>query len=245
MECAYHPEKEAVSKCSKCGKPLCEECGKSLGSLCPDCAVSQIKANSGEPVRRVLMNWRGWIYSFFSQPSSLRKSLGEASFAGVAMNILVGLVNAGIISVLFVILLWKPEEGQKISVLMDSFLYTSLFLVFILVWLINSLISYSFAMLAGGAGNLKQHLYMLSLVIPFSPIAIGVIYLLLSFLFSLQVAVGVLGAILLGIYLTVIHANVMIEAHKFKLMQAAISWLIPCAISVVGVGLLIFITRRI
>jgi len=244
MECAYHPGKEAVSKCSKCGKPLCDECGKSLGSLCSDCAVSQIKAGSVEPARHSLINWRGWIRSFAGQPMALRKNLEEASFAGIAMNLLVGLGIAGIISVLFVTLLGKPAEGQA-NGLMGSFAYTSLFLIFIFIWLINSLVSYSFAMLAGGVGSLKQHLYMLSLVIPFSPIAIGVIYAVLSFLFSLQIAVGILGAIFLGVYLTLIHANAMIETHKFKLMQAAISWVIPCAISIVGVGLLIFVTRRI
>ncbi|MCX6775775.1 MAG: B-box zinc finger protein [Candidatus Micrarchaeota archaeon] len=245
MECAYHPGKDAVSRCSECGKPLCEECGKALGTRCPDCAVSQIRASSGETARHSLMNWKGWIYSFIGYSASLRRSLEEASFAGVAMNILVGLINACIISVLFVILTAKPEEWQKVGTLMNSFIYTSLFLLFIGTWLINSLISYSFAMLAGGVGSLKQHIYILSLLIPFSPIFIVAVWELLSFLFSLQIGAGILATILLGMYLIRIHANAMMEAHKFKLMQAAISWSIPCALSMLGVGLLIFITRKI
>ncbi|MCX6776911.1 MAG: hypothetical protein NTY73_03010, partial [Candidatus Micrarchaeota archaeon] len=67
----------------------------------------------------------------------------------------------------------------------------------------------------------------------------------LSFLFSLEIGIGILATIILGVYLVRIHANAMMEAHKFKLMQATASWLIPCALSIMGVGLLIFITRKV
>ncbi|MCX6777236.1 MAG: B-box zinc finger protein, partial [Candidatus Micrarchaeota archaeon] len=223
MECAYHPGKDAVSRCSECGKPLCEEC-KAFGSRCSDCAVAQIRASSEETPRHSLMNWTGWFYSFIGHSASLRRSLEEASFAGITMNILVGVINACIVSVLFVILTAKPGEWQEVGTLMNSFIYTSLFLLFMGTWLINSFISYSFAMLSGGVGSLKQHIYMLSLVIPFSPIFIVAVWELLSFLFSLEIGIGILATIILGVYLVRIHANAMMEAHKFKLMQATASW---------------------
>jgi hypothetical protein len=42
MKCAYHPHKEAVSNCSMCRKPLCEECGEPKADaniLCSRCAA--------------------------------------------------------------------------------------------------------------------------------------------------------------------------------------------------------------
>ena len=42
MKCAYHPQEEAVSHCSMCRKPLCEECGEQRARanlLCSRCAA--------------------------------------------------------------------------------------------------------------------------------------------------------------------------------------------------------------
>jgi len=42
MKCAYHPQKEAVTKCSQCRKPLCNECaasGKDREVVCSHCAI--------------------------------------------------------------------------------------------------------------------------------------------------------------------------------------------------------------
>lgn len=58
MKCTYHPEKDAVAKCDRCQKPLCEECGdrKSndtvLCSRCAALAAAQDAAN-GEDDRQV------------------------------------------------------------------------------------------------------------------------------------------------------------------------------------------------
>ncbi|RLG20917.1 hypothetical protein DRN74_04215 [Candidatus Micrarchaeota archaeon] len=30
MKCYYHPDREAVTRCVKCGKPLCEKCVRKL-----------------------------------------------------------------------------------------------------------------------------------------------------------------------------------------------------------------------
>ena len=57
MKCAYHPQKEALSHCSMCRKPLCEECGEQKSGdsvLCSRCAAlsaAQDAAN-GEDERR-------------------------------------------------------------------------------------------------------------------------------------------------------------------------------------------------
>jgi len=42
MKCAYHPQKDAVTKCSQCQKPLCEECAASVidkEAVCSRCAI--------------------------------------------------------------------------------------------------------------------------------------------------------------------------------------------------------------
>jgi len=42
MKCAYHPRKNAVTKCSQCRKPLCDECatpGKEKEVVCSRCAI--------------------------------------------------------------------------------------------------------------------------------------------------------------------------------------------------------------
>lgn len=42
MKCTYHPNKDAVTKCSQCHKPLCGECaasGKDKDVVCSRCAI--------------------------------------------------------------------------------------------------------------------------------------------------------------------------------------------------------------
>ena len=42
MKCAYHPDRKAVTKCSQCLKPICDECvlsGKDNHALCSRCAI--------------------------------------------------------------------------------------------------------------------------------------------------------------------------------------------------------------
>ena len=42
MKCTYHPHKDAVTKCSQCQKPLCDECaasGKDKEVVCSRCAI--------------------------------------------------------------------------------------------------------------------------------------------------------------------------------------------------------------
>lgn len=42
MKCSYHPGKEAVTKCSQCQKPLCDECAASVIDkvvVCSRCAI--------------------------------------------------------------------------------------------------------------------------------------------------------------------------------------------------------------
>ena len=42
MKCTYHPHKDAVTKCSQCQKPLCDECvlsGKEKDAVCSRCAI--------------------------------------------------------------------------------------------------------------------------------------------------------------------------------------------------------------
>jgi len=42
MKCAYHSDKDAVTKCSQCLKPICDECvlsGRDKDALCSHCAI--------------------------------------------------------------------------------------------------------------------------------------------------------------------------------------------------------------
>jgi hypothetical protein len=42
MKCTYHPNKDAVTKCSQCQKPLCDECaasGNDQEVVCSRCAI--------------------------------------------------------------------------------------------------------------------------------------------------------------------------------------------------------------
>ena len=42
MKCTYHPHKDAVTECSQCRKPLCDECaafGKEKDVVCSRCAI--------------------------------------------------------------------------------------------------------------------------------------------------------------------------------------------------------------
>jgi hypothetical protein len=49
--CARHPEREAVSTCPRCGKPVCPACAIDLpsGRACPDCAARETAAGAGGP----------------------------------------------------------------------------------------------------------------------------------------------------------------------------------------------------
>ncbi|MEM3556042.1 MAG: hypothetical protein QXF56_04965 [Candidatus Micrarchaeia archaeon] len=216
MECAYHPEKEAVSECSVCGKPLCKECG----SICEECLARKELAESGKVK---LMNWEGWFGSFLTPTKTFRVNRMNSSFAGVCMNLLAGLVNAGVIASLLFI-----AVGARDAIVIFS--YTTPFLEFLGAWLFIALISYPFAMIAGGMGSLKQHLYILSLPVPFSPVILGCLWLLLNFLFSIHLSVGLFGAIIATAYLIRIQTSGVREAHKLGGMQAMIAGTVPIVV---------------
>jgi hypothetical protein len=242
MECAYHPEKEAVSVCSKCGRPLCDECSKSPDNLCIDCSILPSEADAEETAELRLMNWNGWISSFLRPRKAFEKSGRCASFAGTAMNLLAGLVNAGIVSLLLLII-GKAPAGAGAGLLEGFSSYTNLFMIFLFMWLATALISYSFAMLVGGMGSLKQHLYMASLVIPLSPFAILLLVGFLSFLYSINIAVLILGVVLITVYIMDIAIVAIQEAHRFGFLQSAVSGVIPVIITGAA-GLLMFVLKK-
>src|SRR5271157_3083221 len=155
MDCAYHPGEKAVAECSKCGRPLCKECSKSAGGICIDCSILPKKVEAD--IR--LLNWGGWIGAFTGPDKEFKNISGSASFAGVAMNLLAGLVAAGIFSFLLV-MLGVPPSGESAGSLAGVFMYTTQYIIFLFVWLITAMVSYSFAMLLGGMGSLEKHLYL-------------------------------------------------------------------------------------
>jgi len=63
MKCFYHPDRDAVSTCSACGRAVCKECQYITGShpICRNCRghkVSTHKANTvNNQVPRVEVNW--------------------------------------------------------------------------------------------------------------------------------------------------------------------------------------------
>jgi hypothetical protein len=197
-----------------------------------------------EGVKYKLLNWDGWLYSFLNPREAFRTSREGASLAGVSMNILVGLVNAGIIAVILVMAFGKQTDGQNANSLMGVFSYTNQFIIFLSVWLIDAAVSYSFAVLAGGMGSIKQHLYILSMPLPLSPLVYILLATAFSFLLSLHISLGLLAAILIAFYIINIQITAMKETHKFGTLQAVISGLIPVIISGGAVGLLIFILSR-
>ncbi|NYZ79506.1 hypothetical protein H0N99_05150 [Candidatus Micrarchaeota archaeon] len=239
MECAYHPGEKAVAQCSKCGRPLCEECSKYPDRICIDCSISPKKVETA--IR--LINWGGWIGAF-TEPDKEFKNSGElASFAGVVMNLLVGLVTAGILAFLLVIL-GKPPSEESAGSLTGVFVYTTQYIIFLLLWLITAMVSYSFAMLVGGMGSLKKHLYLLSLVIPLSPLVILILGGVLGFLYAIHLSVAFLGAIFVTVYIVNIFIKAVREAHRFGLLQASVSSTVSLITIAAAVGLLIFVFRR-
>lgn len=230
MECTYHPGREADHECEICGKPLCDKCGE----VCEEC-LAQMEG------RIKLMNWEGWVYSFLSPRRAFRLGRMNSSFAGVCMNLLVGLINAGIIAALLV-LAESMLTGQREGV-MQIFNYTVPFLAFLAIWFLTALLSYSFAMLGGGTGNIKQHFYVLSLPIPFSPLLLGLMWACLNFVFSLHLSLGLLATVIAAAYVIQIQMSALREAHGFGTLQAAIGSIMPiliCAIMLV----LIFVGLR-
>jgi hypothetical protein len=242
MECAYHPDAEAVAHCSKCGRPLCEECSKSPDNLCIDCSILPGKAEIEEIAGVRLVNWNGWINSYVTPNKAFKNSSEWTSSAGIAMNVLIGFINAGIIAFfLFIIGKTPPEAGGSI---IGAFSYTTQFMIFLCVWFLMTLVSYSFAMLVGGMGSLKQHFYLLSLPIPLSPLAILVITGVLSILLSVHLSAVILGAIFITLYAINIVISAIHEAHRFGFLQAAVSGIIPVVIIGAVAGLLILVFRR-
>jgi hypothetical protein len=57
LKCYYHPDREAVAVCSKCGKPLCKDCAiEYRGKIyCKDCME---KIKSEEKQKEELLNQR-------------------------------------------------------------------------------------------------------------------------------------------------------------------------------------------
>jgi len=55
MKCSYHPDKDAIARCSQCNKPLCDECaipegGKSF--ICSRCAALMAARDAVEGIDR-------------------------------------------------------------------------------------------------------------------------------------------------------------------------------------------------
>jgi len=55
MKCSYHPDKDAMARCSQCNKPLCDECaipegGKSF--ICSRCAALMAARDAVEGIDR-------------------------------------------------------------------------------------------------------------------------------------------------------------------------------------------------
>jgi hypothetical protein len=240
MDCAYHPGKEAVAQCSKCGKPLCDECSKSPDAMCIDCLIPTNVY--GEATSKIqLMNWEGWTKSFIASRKTFKESRKLTSSAGIAMNLLVGLVNAGIIAFLLAIVVKQP--GESADLVTGTFVYITQFMVFLFIWLVIALVSYSFAMLAGGTGRLDVHLYLLSLLVPISPFILLLLEMLFGFIISLDILVVMVSTILVAIYVVYIMINAMEEAHGFGFLQAAGSGVLSVVVTGGAVGLLIFVLR--
>jgi hypothetical protein len=68
MHCAYHPDRETVLRCNKCGKPICTECAvrTPVGYRCPDC-VRELQdkfytADSADIVKGVMAAFVGGLF---------------------------------------------------------------------------------------------------------------------------------------------------------------------------------------
>lgn len=127
---------------------------------------------------------------------------------------------------------------------MGAFNYATQFMIFLFVWLVAAMVSYSFAMLVGGMGSLKQHLYMLSLPMPLAPLIILLLTGVLGVLYSIQISALILGVILITVYIVNILIAAMKEVHRFGFMHAAVSTTIPFVIVGSVVVLLMFVFRK-
>ena len=68
LQCYYHPDRETVLRCNKCGKPICTECAirTPVGFRCPDCVRGlQDKfytASSGDVIKGAVVAFIGGAF---------------------------------------------------------------------------------------------------------------------------------------------------------------------------------------
>lgn len=87
MKCTYHKDREATKKCSRCGKPLCDECANMTNiGICQSCFAKSIRANAHEErgivTPTAIMGMVGLIFGFIF-------GAGWYAFAAMAVLMLI------------------------------------------------------------------------------------------------------------------------------------------------------------
>lgn len=96
--CRYHPDREAVAACNRCGAPICEECiaPGSDPPLCMDCSI----AAEGERLQQKMPPSEA-----APPPPTARPAIGRAGRAMLVLGLLIIAVEVGII------LLMRPTSA--------------------------------------------------------------------------------------------------------------------------------------
>jgi TM2 domain-containing membrane protein YozV len=62
MRCSYHPDREAIGTCTRCGRGICEECcvpvnGRNVCKSCIAVMASQKQAHRKEPLLALILSF--------------------------------------------------------------------------------------------------------------------------------------------------------------------------------------------
>ncbi len=84
LHCKWHPDRETMLRCYRCGTPICYECARRtpVGYLCPDCAKAAKRRFEQATVRDLIVggllafvlsgvgaylaSWLGWLVIFLA-----------------------------------------------------------------------------------------------------------------------------------------------------------------------------------
>ena len=103
MKCFYHPDREAVAVCSRCGKPLCKECAKEYkGKIyCKDCLEEIKKEEALEKKLKDEILKKAQNDNPKDNAGTIHKSSTPTEIILTAILISLGIIIALLVSLLF------------------------------------------------------------------------------------------------------------------------------------------------
>lgn len=183
---------------------------------------------------------RIWIDVLKNTGNVLKKHENEASIIlGVSNLALAGLLVGFMISILLTIIFFIFESLfiQKIDIFM-AFIIIPVFsaISFPVIFLLDSVVLFLFAKILGGKGTFTKQFYFISLCMsPF--LLIVTIFGIISSLHPVLELIFSCASSIYGLYMITIALR---EAHKFNVLRAIITWVVPLIIVAALITLLFF-----